>query len=301
MGIDVNSENISLKTDEYEEHQEGDYMVGDFSSHTKEYQIRYIFKNAENTLTNASQGGVFVYTEADGPNKVSADIQSSSFNSGTKFSNYTSFGSGLVYDDLLKKTNIAFKQGKYNTLMARFKTGVNDGIFDPNDTLQTAISKEHGMSRGRNLLKLEKDSSQGYENPYCRVWTFHHQYHRLADAIRPFQESGEKGNVLISQKELYDKYGFSAFPASHAEKEGFEDGRTRLGKYGVMNQRNGLVNITPVDNGDPNKKVDIKNCMFSIENLAWKDSFSSLDSEKDTFQNGGLSSEQKGPFGGRIM
>jgi len=151
------------------------------------------------------------------------------------------------------------------------------------------------------LLKLEKDSSQGYENPYCRVWTFHHQYHRLADAIRPFQESGENGSVLISQKDLYDKYGFSAFSASHAEKEGFEDGRTRLGKYGVMNQHNGLVNITPIDSGDENKKVSIKNCMFSIENLAWKDSFSSKDSERETFQNGGLSSEQKGPFGGRIM
>ena len=74
-----------------------------------------------------------------------------------------------------------------------------------------------------------------------------------------------------------------------------------MGKYGVINQHNGLVNITPIDSGDPNKKVDIKNCMFSIENLAWKDSFSSLDKERNTFQNGGLSSEQKGPFGGRIM
>jgi hypothetical protein len=301
MGINASPENIKLQKDEYEEYEEDGRMTKKFTTHTEEYQIRYIFKNAENTLTNASQGGVFVYTEADGPNKDSADIQSSSFNSGTKFSNYTSFGSGLSSDDLLKKTNIAFKQGKYNTLMARFKTGVNDGIFDPNDTLQTAISKEFGMSRGRNLLKLEKDSSQGYENPYCRVWTFHHQYHRLADAIRPFQESGENGSVLISQKDLYDKYGFSAFSASHAEKEGFEDGRTRLGKYGVINQHNGLVNITPIDSGDENKKVSIKNCMFSIENLAWKDSFSSKDSERETFQNGGLSSEQKGPFGGRIM
>lgn len=299
MGIVVGKVETELQKDEYKEYEENGEMKKQITSHVENYQIRYIFKSVENTLTNASQGGVFVYTEAE--NNVSPDIQASSFNSGTKFSNYTSFGSGLSSDDLLKKTNIAFKQGKYNTLMARFKTGINDGIFDPNDTLQTAISKEHGMSRGRNLLKLESDKSQGYDNPYCRVWTFHHQYHRLADAIRPFQESGEKGSVLISQKELYDKYGFSAFSASHAEKEGFEDGRTRLGKYGVMNQHNGLVNITPIDNGDENKKVNIKNCMFSIENLAWKDSFSNLDSERETFQNGGLSSEQKGPFGGRIM
>ena len=119
--------------------------------------------------------------------------------------------------------------------------------------------------------------------------------------IPAFQEKGENGNVVISQKELYEKYGFSAFSADHSGKDGFEDGRTRLGKYGVINQRNGLVNITPIDSGDPNKKVNIKNCMFSIENLAWKDMFSKISDERNTFQNGGLSSEQKGPFGGRIM
>lgn len=269
-------------------------------------QIRYIFKNAETTLSNVFQGGVFVYTELDEDGK-STDIQSNSFNSGTRFSTYTSFGEGSTNNGLLKKTNLAFKQGKYNTIIAKFKTGAKDtdgNLLDLNDALQTAVSKEYGMSHGRNLLKIKEnqnDESQGYNNPYCRVWTFHHQYHRLADSIRPFQEKGEKGNVVISQSNLYSKYGFSAFSADHSNKEGFEDGRTRLGKYGVMNQHNGLVNITPIDNRDPNKKVDIKNCMFSIENLAWKGMWGTLPDDKNTFQNGGLSSEQKGPFGGRIM
>lgn len=259
-------------------------------------QIRYIFKNSEGSVFDSLQGGLFVYTEKD-ENGSSTDIYGNSFNSGTRFSTYSSFTGGLSHDNLLKKTNEAFKQGKYNTIIAKFKTGK----LDENDETQTAVSSKHGMSHGRNLLKTEKDYSQGYENPYCRVWTFHHQYHRLADAIRPFQEKGENGNVVISQKELYEKYGFNAFSADHSGKDGFEDGRTRLGKYGVINQHNGLVNITPIDSGDPNKKVSIKNCMFSIENLAWKDMFSKLPGDKDTFQNGGLSSEQKGPFGGRIM
>lgn len=267
-------------------------------------QIRYIFKNASTTLSNVFQGGVFVYTELDEDGK-STDIQSGSFNSGTRFSTYTSFSEGSNNKDLLGKTNLAFKQGRYNTIIAKFKTGVKDtdgNLLDLNDTLQTAVSKKYGMSHGRNLLKTDQDDeSQGYNNPYCRVWTFHHQYHSLADSIRPFQEKGENGNIVIGQKELYDKYGFSAFSADHSDKVGFEDGRTRLGKYGVMNQHNGLVNITPIDSGDPNKKVDIKNCMFSIENLAWKDMWSALKDDKETFQNGGLSSEQKGPFGGRIM
>lgn len=248
------------------------------------------------TIANASQGGVYVYAEKEG--QTSAPYVNGSFNGGIKFGTYTSYSEGLAADDLLEKTNKSFRNGEYKTLIARFKTGKDETDLD--STTQTSISKKHGMSHGRNLLKLVPDSSQGYDNPYCRVWTYHHQYHRLADAIRPFQEKGNNGNVMITQDSLYKNYGFSEFSADHSEK-GFENGRTRLGKHGVINQHNGLVNITPIDNKDANKKVNIKNCMFSIENLAWKDAWSTAESEKNTFQNGGLSSEQKGPFGGRIM
>ena len=260
------------------------------------YGIRYIFEKNSMTIANASQGGVYAYAEKEGDS--SAPNVSGSFNSGIKFGNYVSYGEGLDTNDLLEQTNHSFKKGDYQTLIARFKTGTK-GV-DLDSTIQTAISEKHGLSHGRNLLKVTESKSEGYDNPYCRVWTYHHQYHSLADAIRPFQESDEKGTRMITQKELYEKYGFKEFSADHSSK-GFEDGRTRLGRYGTINQHNGLVNITPIDSGDPNKKVDIKNCMFSIENLAWKDSFSSLDKERNTFQNGGLSSEQKGPFGGRIM
>ena len=258
--------------------------------------IRYAFEKNSYTIANTTQGGVYVYAEQE--NGSSANITSNSYNGGIKFGTYTSYGEGLSTNDLLKKTNSAFKNGDYQTLIARFKSGI-EGV-DLDSTIQTAISEKHGLSHGRNLLKVTESKSEGYDNPYCRVWTYHHQYHSLADAIRPFQESDEKGTRMITQKELYEKYGFKEFSADHSSK-GFEDGRTRLGRYGTINQHNGLVNITPIDSGDPNKKVDIRNCMFSIENLAWKDSFSSMDSERSTFQNGGLSSEQKGPFGGRIM
>ena len=257
---------------------------------------RYKIVKDSLTIANASQGGVYVYAEQE--NDSSPNITSNSFNGGIKFGTYTSYSEGLKAKDLLQKTNNAFKKGDYQTLIARFKTSKDDADLD--STIQTAISKKHGLSHGRNLLKVKETESEGYKNPYCRVWTYHHQYHRLADAIRPFQESDEKGTRMITQKELYEKYGFKAFTADHSDK-GFEDGRTRLGRYGTINQHNGLVNITPIDNGDPNKRVDIRNCMFSIENLAWKDSFSSLDKDRNTFQNGGLSPEQKGPFGGRIM
>ena len=147
---------------------------------------RYKIEKDSLTIANASQGGVYVYAEKEG--QTSAPYVTGSFNGGIKFGTYTSYSEGLAADDLLKKTNKSFRNGEYKTLIARFKTGKDETDLD--STTQTAISKKHGMSHGRNLLKLVPDSSQGYDNPYCRVWTYHHQYHSLADAIRPFQEKG---------------------------------------------------------------------------------------------------------------
>lgn len=250
-------------------------------------QIRYIFSTMDehSNISDAFNGGVYVYTENE--NGSSTNVTFASYNSGTRFSRYTSYNSGLAANDLLKKTNESFKNGNYKTIIARFHTDYDES--EATDTTQTAISKEWGMSHGRNLLKLTPDDSEGYTNPYCRVWTFHHQYHRLADAIRPLN---------FSASELYSKYGFSAFTANHGH---YGNGRERLEQYGTLNKHNGLVNITPIDSSDVNRKVDIKNCMFSIENLAWKGMFSTDALSRESYQTGGLSSEQKGPFGGRIM
>ena len=254
-----------------------------------ELNIRHIFKTLSNhsNVTDIKNGGVYVYTENEYGS--STNVTYASFNSGTRFGRYTSYGSGLTAKDLLKRTNDGFKSGSYKTIIARFHTDADEA--ESTDTTQTAVSQKYGMSHGRNLLKATPDTSEGYDNPYCRVWTFHHQYHRLKDAIRPLEWSAD---------ELYGKYNFSAFTADHSLK-GFDNGRVRLEKYGTLNKNNGLVNITPIDNSDERKKVDIKNCMFSIENLAWKDMFSTDEASRRSFQVGGLSSEQKGPCGGRIM
>ena len=255
-----------------------------------EFQIRYVFTTlkAHSNVSDVKNGGVYVYTENE--NGSSTDITYASYNAGTKFGRYTSYSAGLASNDLLKKTNEGFKNGNYKTIIARFHTDKNDA--EEPDTTQTAVSSEYGLSHGRNLLKVnQNDKSEGYNNPYCRVWTFHHQYHRLKDAIRPLDYTAE---------ELYSKYNFSSFTADHSDY-GFENGRVRLEKHGTLNKKNGLVNITPIDTPDVSRKVDIKNCMFSIENLAWKDAFSTDAKSRASFQAGGLSSEQKGPFGGRIM
>lgn len=254
-----------------------------------ELQIRYIFGTLEehSNISDIKNGGVYVYTENEYGS--STDITYASFNAGTRFSRYTSYGSGLTAKDLLYKTNESFKNGSYKTIIARFHTDADDA--EQTDTTQTAVSKQYGLSHGRNLLSTKPDKSESYDNPYCRVWTFHHQYHRLADSIRPLPYTAEQ---------LYGQYNFSAFTADHSQK-GFENGRVRLERFGTLNKNNGLVNITPIDTDDASKKVDIRNCMFSIENLAWKDAFSTDAESRKTFQAGGLSSEQKGPFGGRIM
>lgn len=252
-------------------------------------QIRYIFTSEDEKHSNISDtknGGLYTYAEnEDGSTN---DYFFQSFSPGTRFGRYTSYANNLTYEDILKKTNDAFRKGKYDTLIARFHTPVS--AISTTDTTQTAINTEYGMSHGRNLLKKNpKDSDgEGYDNPYCRVWTYHHQYSTLQDTIRGGDNFGQT-NLMAN--------GFDKFTAKH---DGFDDGRTRLLNHGVLNKHNHLVNIAPISSPKEHE-VNIKNCMFSIENLAWKDAFSTDNLTKETFQAGGLSAEQKGPLGGRIM
>lgn len=183
---------------------------------------------------------------------------------------------------LLKRTNQLFKEAKISTLINRFHTAAVDG----DDELVTAYNKNFGMSRGRNLLKKEYegkttgDVTSGYDNPYCRVWTAHHQYATLKDRIRPFY--GEEGALDIEKTQ--EKYG-------ELRPNG---GNGRLSKKSVL-QSNGFVRITPTNNNGSANTEDIRNCMFSIENLAWKDIV------RLSGNNDALSPEQKGPNDGRIM
>ncbi len=272
--------------DDYNTYFEYQEIIPSFEKNSEGKDVRYVFSKKDSNIKD-NNGSVYVYEEINQKNSV-PNI-SDSFNGGVRFGQYSSYSEGLTADDLLKKTNESFRNGTYKTIIARFHT---DKV-DTTDTTQTAISKVFGMSHGRNLLKTKggwNDESEGYDNPYCRVWTFHHQYKTLNDAIRPF--SGYSAN------DLYGRFNFNLFTSDNSDY-GFENGRQRLETYGTLNKDNGLVNITPIDNAS--RKVDIKNCMFSIENLAWKDVFSTDNASRETFQSGGLSPEQKGPFGGRIM
>jgi len=220
----------------------------------------------------------YTYAESEGGERKTVPL--ATYNEGSAIGGYVSFDESIGVDDLLRKTNDNFRNGKYKTLISRFHTEADD--TSPSDITQTAISAKYGASHGRNLLKRNHDGykSNDYSNPYCRVWTEHYQYNKLKNVIRPFIE----GDKILTQKELERKYNFGSF--RNVDATIGKTGSERLDDYGVKNSINGLISITPTD-GD---EVNIKQCMFSIENLAWKGVSQKL-----------LSKSQKGPFGGRIM
>lgn len=191
---------------------------------------------------------------------------------------------------LLLKTNELFRRGKIGSLINRF----HSNVINKDDEITGAIDNTYGLSRGRNLTKKDVTYSNGYEDPYCRVWTSHYQYSKYKNAIRP-SNWGE----TLSQ--------FDETPIMKSLRP-FEHIRNRSSL-----QDNGLPLIAPYSEGGVLNSDDIKKCMFSIENLAWRDinfnervynkkKTNGKREERGTTGRGNvLSAEQKGPNGGRIM
>jgi tetratricopeptide (TPR) repeat protein len=213
-------------------------------------------------------------------------------------------GINLNEKSLLKKTHDLFQRvrdGEENIYTNLGFEKFYDSKYDlTKTTFFDTSTTEVGRSRGRNLLKKEVNQTDNEgkttlkENPFCRTWTYRHQYDKLNKLIRPF--SDENGNTMKIRdvQELNKRYR-----SKHITTIKNEDGSTSstitfnesggeyLANNTVLND-NGFVQITPHRNGN----ADIKKYMFSIENLAWKDVL-----DKDVY----LSKEQRGPNGGRIM
>ena len=203
-------------------------------------------------------------------------------------------------NSLLYKTKKLFNSKKINTIISRFHTDPSR----PASLLDNAKSK-YGLSHGRNLLTKQAEDSlntayaNGYDNPYCRVWTHHHQYDRYYKTIRPFSQIDDQGNYVgtMSVQDFHTWGQFSDEKDNNAATKG-EWGWKKESNNGWQNtvlQDNGLVNITPkYVKGGGASNIHTKQCMFSIENLAWRgyDPYS--------FEQA-LSWEQRGPLGGRIM
>lgn len=213
-----------------------------------------------------------------------------------------------IEDSLISKTNRLFNEHKISTMIGRFHTTLNDGnnITDEIEMIDSAKSKGYGNSHGRNLLKLDArtktsgNNTNGYDNPYCRTWTYHHQYNQLKKMIRPFIDNKGEAYTLTEIQQMNMKN--RSYMVDGNDKS-ILDGAEKLGKNSVL-QDNGFVRITP-QGGESGKSI--KDCMFSIENLAWKDftTYTYKENESDagvTKDNKRvISQEQTGPNGGRIM
>lgn len=203
-------------------------------------------------------------------------------------------------ESILKKTKDLFNQRKINSIISRFHT---TGVT--NDNLSSVTDKAN-MSHGRNLLlkSVEKGSLNdgylinGYQNPYCRVWTHHYKYDMIGKTMRPFVQMNTEGEPVSLTNHL-DFHNWKSFNDKKNALGWKNGGINSPWKYSVFNKNNGLVQITPqyggVDHADKDKRqVHTRQCMFSIENLAWKDY------DPYSFEEA-LSWEQRGPNGGRIM
>lgn len=202
-------------------------------------------------------------------------------------------------NSLMYKTKKLFNSKKIGTIISRFHTDP----YNAPSQLDNARSK-YGLSHGRNLLTKNAETgynaayANGYDNPYCRVWTHHHQYDRYYKTIRPFSQVDDQGNYIdtISVKDFHQWKQFADSYDTNEEtqgKWGWKKDSNNGWQYSVL-QDNGMPNITPKYIKGEASNIHTKQCMFSIENLAWRgyDPYS--------FEQA-LSWEQRGPMGGRIM
>ena len=212
-------------------------------------------------------------------------------------------------NSILNKTKRLFNQHKINTIISRFHTDSNltENSMD--------VRTEYGLSHGRNLLtgdaqRGDSYPQNGYDNPYCRVWTHHYQYDSLDKRMRPFMD--DKEPVLAEYFHKWENFHNYAYYSDGYDKLTAEiNGKIIKSRFPRMKKeygwkddtyewrlsvlgKNGFVNITPKFQGGGEKNIHTKQCMFSIENLAWKD-YDPYSFEK------ALSWEQRGPMGGRIM
>lgn len=263
---------------EFNERGQEYYSINEENKYKGDVQISVLQNGGEQSQFGPeSNARTYYYYEEKEKEEVPIDVKTSTIDgSVVSLSDYNSSSR------LLQKTNELFRQGKINSLVNRFHTDTK-GAYNE---LTTAYDDKFGISRGRNLIRKEyegKDSgdkSTGYDNPYCRTWTAHHQYSKLKDRIRPFvDESGEP----ITVEDAQSNYGFLRTP----------EGAYNLTEYSVL-RSDGFVRITPTHIDGKIFNEPVKNYMFSIENLAWRDVTSDIN-------NKSLSPEQRGPNGGRIM
>lgn len=230
--------------------------------------------------------------------------------SGIKFT-----GKKMDNESILSKTKRLFQANKINSIISQFHTSQNVRYGGQ------VGSDKYGESHGRNLLTKSAENGgaanmyNGFDNPYCRVWTHHYTYDRLSKTMRHPMGSDIEDSINYWGKEFewnendaghddVNKYGYTIDDKTNCKEfvygENYDyawrghHNQQRRRANSVLDEMTGLVTIAPKFDGGGTQNVHTKACMFSIENLAWKDY------DPYSFEQA-LSWEQRGPLGGRIM
>lgn len=278
------------------------------SDETALYEPSYINDNGLNYLQNfqrndAPNGGTNVtVNNPKSPYGANTNLfyDDNGTGSGPKFSVHNKTGyfpQNNNKNSIIYKTKKLFEQRRINTIISRFHTdNVNNR---PNSVSESAYTKNYQYSHGRNLLTYDAENrggiydKNGYNNPYCRVWTHHHQYLQARGRMmRPFSVEDENGNYVV--RKTSDVHKWTNFQDDENIEWSWKNEGARSREHSVLNNDTGTLNIAPKFKGGKEKNIHPKDCMFSIENFAWKD-YDPYSFEK------ALSWEQRGPFGGRIM
>ena len=320
MQININEQNMRFMSLGYNSHifGESDKLDPEIPNYSYTYGMNYLLggayeiKNDEIKGISATQG-----IGDDGYYSTSHNISPDNFDYGNLYPddidaltgeaarNVWKFGST---NSILLKTKRLFDQRKINTIISRFGTAADS---DSHNLIYKGSKRtKYGESHGRNLLTAESEKRgvsqytfNGYNNPYCRVWTHHYQYDKYYKTIRPFHYIDNDGDYM-STSGVKEFHKWDGFEYDRRYSDGVDKGNGYGWKNGdagweksvldTTKGGDGIVKITPKYINGERSNIHTKECMFSIENLAWRgyDPYS--------FERA-LSWEQRGPLGGRIM
>lgn len=293
--VDGNSENDSIPIPDYTYTQGHNYRQ--FSGRIKNIERAGRLTPSIRDISSGEVNNKYF----DYYNEGTTDVSNGALEANVGSLQFT--GDNIDKDSILYKTQRLFNSKKLKSIISQFHT-------DPSVRYDGQVgSYVYGESHGRNLLTKDAEDGHGgtfyngFENPYCRVWTHHYKYDRLSKTMRANTKLG--GDISNSIN-----YWGNDFEWTDDEKKAFgnkeENGENyyyawrgkhnqeRRRKNSVLDEKTGLVTIAPKYRGGGDKNVSTKSCMFSIENLAWRDY------DPYSFEQA-LSWEQRGPLGGRIM
>lgn len=174
---------------------------------------------------------------------------------------------------LLDVTQKLVSAGKMDSAISNIKTRFRDGDYvysKGNATTKVEVT----VQNSRNLYSVPKTKQEIYDQGFCRTWTKVKPFRKVAHLVRYGELIRRERNSVIDRNANYN-----IFP-------------TALNVGTIYDQKllmqDGIRDRFADKNFD---KVRARKYMFSIENLAWRDS--------EQFES--LPAYQQGPSGGRIM